>query len=192
MQNQRTANGHTLALTAGQFVRPRVLAIGKSHAAKQPDRFSLHLGLIAFLHEHRRHGDVAEHRFIREQIVALEHHADTRAQFTGPVGSSGSFRARLAGIDHLIVDGNRAALNRFQTGDGAQQRRLARAGRTQHHEHRTMLHLEGDVIQHRLVGIRILFDQMIHLETLAGRFGFSHSTTSFPVGGPQWTAASTR
>ena len=52
-----------------------------------------------------------------------------------------------------------------------------------------MLHLEGDVIQHRLVGIRILFDQMIHLETLAGRFGFSHSTTSFPVGGPQWTAA---
>mgnify|MGYP007019928091 FL=1 len=54
MQNQRTANGHTLALTAGQFVRPRVLAIGKSHAAKQPDRFSLHLGLIAFLHEQPR------------------------------------------------------------------------------------------------------------------------------------------
>ena len=29
-----------------------------------------------------------------------------------------------------------------------------------------MLHLEGDVIQHRLVGIRILFDQMIHLKPL--------------------------
>ncbi len=41
--------------------------------------------------------------FVREQIVALEHHADTRAQFTGPVDLSGSFRARLAGIDHLIV-----------------------------------------------------------------------------------------
>ena len=79
MQDQRTADGHALALAAGQLVRPGILAIGKADAFQKPDRLLLDCGLISLLHQGRRQCDVAKHGFVGEQIVALEHHADAGA-----------------------------------------------------------------------------------------------------------------
>ena len=61
MQDQRTADGHALALAAGQLVRPGILAIGKADAFQKPDRLLLDCGLISLLHQGRRQCDVAKH-----------------------------------------------------------------------------------------------------------------------------------
>ena len=79
MQDQRTADGHALALTAGKLMRPRILAIDKSDAFQQFDCFLFDFGLVSFLHQGRSECDIAEHGFVGEQIVALEHHADAGA-----------------------------------------------------------------------------------------------------------------
>ena len=203
MQDQRTADGHALALASGQLMRPGILAVGESDAFQQSDGFLLDLRLVALLHERRSERDVAEHGFVGEQVVALEHHADTRAQLAAALAAAGRFGARLAGFDNLAVQRDGTALNRLKTCDGAQQRRLARSGRADDDEHLAMGHVEGDVVQHWLVGIGVPLDQMPDfkaclrfpavLRGLRNLFNLlSHASTSFPTCGPRWTAASTR
>ena len=197
MQNQRTADGHALALAAGKLMRPGILAVGKTDAFQKLDRLLLDFGLISLLHQGRRQCDVAKHGFVGKQVVALEHHANTGTQFAAALAAAGGFGARLTRFDHFAVQRNGTALNRLKAGDGAQQRRLAGAGRPDDHKHLAMRHVERNIVQYRLVGIGVLFDQMrnlktrlTHLSLLACRV--SHATTSFPVGGPRWTAASTQ
>ena len=114
MQDQRTADGHALALASGQLMRPGILAVGESDAFQQSDGFLLDLRLVALLHERRSERDVAEHGFVGEQVVALEHHADTRAQLAAALAAAGRFGARLAGFDNLAVQRDGAALNRLR------------------------------------------------------------------------------
>ena len=79
MQDQRTADGHALTLTAGKLVRPGILAVGKADAFQKPDRLLLDFALISLLHQGRRQCDVAKHGFVGKQVVALEHHANAGA-----------------------------------------------------------------------------------------------------------------
>ena len=48
MQNQRTADGHALALAAGKLMRPGILAVGKADAFQKLDRLLLDFGLSRF------------------------------------------------------------------------------------------------------------------------------------------------
>ena len=190
MQNQRSADGHTLTLTAGKLMWPGILAISQSDTFQQCDGLLFDLGFVALLHEGRRKRDVAEYGFVRKQVIALKHHADTRAQLTAALAATCGFGARPAGFDDLAIERYGTALDRLESRDGAQQRRLAGTGRSDDHEHLAVRYLEGNIVQHRPVGVGVLLDQMRDLK--AWLLHVSHATTSFPVGGPRWTAASTR
>ena len=104
MQNQRTADGHALALTTGKLVRPGIFAVGKTDAFQKLDRLLLNFGLISPLHQGRRQCDVAKHCFVGKQVVALEHHANTGTQFAAALAAPSGLSARLARFDHFAVE----------------------------------------------------------------------------------------
>ena len=104
MQDQRTADGHALTLAAGKLVRPGILAVGKADAFQKLDRLLLDFDLISLLHQGRRQCDVAKHGFIRKQVVALEHHANTGTQFAAALAAPSGLSARLTRFDHFAVE----------------------------------------------------------------------------------------
>jgi len=195
MQDQRTADGNALALAAGKLMRPGILAIGKTDLAKQFQGFAFDFGLITLLHEQRRHHDVAKYGFVREQIVALEHHANMRAQFAGACRAPGLLAAGLPGFDDRAVQCDLTALNRLQSSDCAQQRGFAGTGRADHDQYTAFGNVEADVVKHTPVGIGVLLDQIAHRQCRTViRFGndISHLPTFSQVDGPRWKAASTQ
>ena len=68
---------------------------------------------------------VVQRAQVREQVEALEHHADLGAHLG----------QRLAAHHLLAVDAHLAALVVLEQVDAADQRRLARARRADHHDH---------------------------------------------------------
>ena len=84
-------------------------------------------------------GDVLEDRLVGEQVEALEHHPDLGAQRC----------ERLALLrQRLAVERDGAAVDGLEPVDGAAQRRLAGAGRPDHHDDLAALDREVDVAQH--------------------------------------------
>jgi hypothetical protein len=71
---------------------------------------------------------------MREEVEALEHHADGGAR-CGDValGHADALVAVNAIADRLPIDRDRATLVLFEQVDAAQQRRLARAARSDNH-----------------------------------------------------------
>src|SRR5699024_8520915 len=83
--------------------------------------------------------DVLQDRLVREQVEGLEHHAH--------VGAQPGERLALRG-QRLTVEGDAAAVDRFQPVDRPAQGGLSRPGRPDHHHHLTAVHGEVDVLQH--------------------------------------------
>ena len=86
---------------------------------------------------------------MREQVEVLEDHPDL-----GPLARDLALvqlvelAARLAVADQLAVDRQPAGVDLLQVVDAAQERRLARARRTEHAHHLAAVDLEVDALQH--------------------------------------------
>src|SRR6185295_1064436 len=99
----------------------------------------LRLGLAHAAHLDRGERDVLQDRLVREEVEALEHHADVAAE-------AGEFLALIR--QSLPVDGDLALLDGLQAVDRPAEGRLARAGRPDDDDDLTTRDLEVDVLQH--------------------------------------------
>ena len=97
------------------------------------------LVLAHLAHLHRGQRDVLQDCLVREQVERLEHHAHIGAQ----LGELAALRGQ-----RLAVDADGAGVDGLQPVDGAAQRRFARTGRAQDHDHLTACDLEVDVLEH--------------------------------------------
>jgi hypothetical protein len=86
---------------------------------------------------------VVVHRHVRIEAVVLEHHRDV------PI-------ADIDIIDAHVVETELAGAHVLQPGNDAQQRRLARAGRTDEHDELVVADVEVAVVQHRDVVVALL------------------------------------
>ena len=77
---------------------------------------------------------------VREEVVALEHHADVAPQ----LGARGAARP----ADFVAADRDAAALHRLEPGDAAQQRALARAAAADDGNGLAARHVEADAVEH--------------------------------------------
>src|ERR1039458_538701 len=80
--------------------------------------------------------DVLRHVLVREQSMALEHHAEAAV-------------ARLQVVDHAAVDADIAGGRIFEAGDHGQRRGLAAAGRPDENDEFAVLDGEAQIF-HRL------------------------------------------
>ena len=79
VHRKRTGDGHALLLTAGKLARLVVDALGKPHLRELLNRDLGRFLFGALEHLLLREHDVALGSEVREQVEALEHHADLRA-----------------------------------------------------------------------------------------------------------------
>jgi hypothetical protein len=121
LDGQRAGQRNTLALTAGELRRKAVGNPVELHELEQLGHLGLDRrfgrALAARLHAHAE-GHVVEHGHVAKQRVMLEHETHLALAHMG-IGGVGAVEQHLP------------AVGRLQTGDDAQQRRLAAAGRPQ-------------------------------------------------------------
>jgi hypothetical protein len=99
-------------------------------------------------HAHRRVDDVLEHGHVRKKVEALEHHADVGALATDfPFGQADELVAFLSAADGDAIDVDHAAIGQFDGVDAAQERALARAGRSQQAHDLAVLGHQVDALQ---------------------------------------------
>jgi hypothetical protein len=143
--DDRTADGHALALAAGQLARLALEQLldaedlgGVLHAL-----LDLGLGELAHLQAERH---VVVHGHVRIERVVLEHHGDVAV-------------LRRQVVDHAIADDDLAAGNLLEPGHHPERGRLAAAGGPdEHHEF-----LVADVEIHVLDGVDLV---VLLVETL--------------------------
>ena len=120
LADDRAPERDPLRLATGE--RPRCLLEERAQAERRRGaaHASVDLGLLQ-LPRAQAEGQVVVHRHVRVQRQVLEHHRDV------PL--------RRRAIGHvLVVEEDPALRHAFQTGDQAQQRRLARSGRSEQDE----------------------------------------------------------
>src|SRR5581483_5680252 len=108
-------------------------------------------GLLLRVAEHvdGRLGDVLERRLVREEVEALEDHADLR-----PLAGDALLRVLdelpllLPVADEVAVHRDPAAVDLLQVVDAADERRLAGAGRADDADRLPLLDVERDAFQH--------------------------------------------
>ncbi|MNH21618.1 hypothetical protein D3C79_814350 [compost metagenome] len=148
--------GDALLLAAGELARIGVALLPQAHPGQQLFGLQQGLGPFPLLHLNGPEQHVLQHGQVREQVIALEHHADALAHAL-PVG---------AGIQPLAVEADLAALNGLEPVEGAQQGALAAAARSQDDDHLTGLYLEADPVQYpvlaKLFADSIEFKQRRH------------------------------
>jgi hypothetical protein len=151
--SKRARDRDALLLAAGELRGVFVRLLGDAYPREEV-ACSL-LGLLArhVLHPHRRERQVLEHGEVREQVEALEHHADLAAH--------GVDLARII-VELDAVDHDAAAVVRFQPVDEADQRRLARARGAAHHHFLAARHREVDVLQRLEAGEPLV--HLVHLD----------------------------
>ena len=105
LHRERTSNGDTLSLTAGQLVRHGIRAFADAKHVEQ--RLRAPLGVCSRLpeHVHRRQPDVLQSGEVREEMMELEDEADRPLYLDGPgcdriQPSDGAQHCRLSGAGH--------------------------------------------------------------------------------------------
>ena len=169
--HQRARDGGALLLAAGQGrgalecivvytnLGKRVQA-GADFVAPEPARQA------APQRHARQHAGqyVGDHRQAAHQIELLEHKADAGAR-------ASHLPAELAAtLDQLAIDGDaaRGRVARDETGQMAQQRRLAGTGRAQQGDHFAVGHLQTDIVQRLGAGMEG-FAQALHVDGVIHR-----------------------
>ena len=159
-------DGHALLLTARQLMRVGIRLVGKSDAAEQLHRLGLRRRLVHFLQLDRRKHDVLQHGEVGEQVEALEHHADVLAHLV----DIGLFVG-----DHGVVYDDLAAGRLLELVETAEQRGLARTGRSDDADNLALGDGEVDAVEN-LELVKVL-DKISDLNL------FCHSSSSFQCGG---------
>ena len=148
LHGQRTGDGHALLLTAGELVGVGILAVGKAHLLEQLPCVGVDLVLRALLDQNRGLGDVLQHGIVGEEVEVLKHQAEGGLD-AAQLGAAGEHRLAVdvpGGIFAQI--GQIAAVHGLQQRGAAQQRALAAARRADDGHHLTLLHRQGDVVEH--------------------------------------------
>jgi hypothetical protein len=133
--------------------RVLVRLLGDAHALQELQRERLGILLRHAPHPHRRQRQVLKRREVREQVEALEHHADLAPDRLDRLQVLG----KLDAVHH-----DAARLVRLEAVDEAHQRRLARARGAADDDLLALRHAEVDVLQH-LEGAEPLVDAL-HLD----------------------------
>ena len=119
LHGQGAGNGHTLLLAAGQGFRIGIFLIGQADFFQQLDSRLRRFFLAFTTGLHGRQDNVLQDRHVREEIEALEDHADFLADIVDALG--------IAHAD--AVDDDFPSRRLFQIIDAAQDRTLTRTGR---------------------------------------------------------------
>ena len=140
VHRQRAGDGHALLLAAGELRREVVDAVAEAHLRQAArSAIALGLGLGALQHPLLREHHVALGGEVREQVEALEHHADLLAHLVD---------VRLGVVDLGVLEPDLAARGLLETVDAAQQRRLARAGRAEDDDDLALVDVDVDALEH--------------------------------------------
>ena len=135
---ERASDGDTLLFATGQLVRHPRSGAGQPDAA-EPIVSTRSRGTNPDTGRSRTECDVLARREMGEQPWLLPEQHDSAAHRLGPY-------PRLRDpIDDTSLDRDLAPSQRLQSGEGLQQRRLARAARTHHRDRLPRLHLQRDV-----------------------------------------------
>src|SRR5690606_22981721 len=104
-----------------------VLLVGQTHEGEQVECAGFRFGALHAQNMNWGFDDVSQHRHVRKQIKALEHHADMRPDLAqmGFAGLKVTFAVRLV-IGH-VCKLKRALLKRFQRHEDTKNRRFSRA-----------------------------------------------------------------
>ncbi|MNF83398.1 hypothetical protein D3C84_657220 [compost metagenome] len=154
---QRTDDGDALLLAAGELARKGVALVREAHARQQGFGLIPGFATLAFLHLDRAEQQVVEHAHVREQVIALEYHADLLAHFA-PVG---------AFVQKLTAGKCQAAAVRdFQPVEATQQGTFTAAAGAEDDDHFAGFHVQVDAIEHLLLAEKLVetleLDQCAH------------------------------
>ena len=136
---QRARDRDALLLAAGELRRQPLIESLERH---QPQQLLAALAAGAGAHAAHAQGelDVLGDRHVAEQGVVLKHQADAAL-------ARGDVR------DVAAVQGDAPVIDAGEPGDGAQQRALAAAARSQQHEELAVADVEGDVVDDRRAAV---------------------------------------
>ena len=148
LHRQRPRNRDALLLAAGELRRMFVGFLGKAHLGEQRAATLECVSARLLLHIERTFDHVLQHRPVRKQVEALEHHRD--------LGADLHDRRRVA-LDLQSLDADLAAIVAFETVDTAQDGGLAGAGGTDDADHLALLDGRRDALEH-LVLAKALVD----------------------------------
>ncbi len=173
LHRQRACDGDALLLATGKLRRVVVETFAHAHALELGDGAFAGLLLVHVLHVDRRLHHIFEGRHVREQVEALEHHAELRTlrrHFLVVEGLE-HLPAVLLDVlvaDHLAVHVDFAAGQRLQLVDQTQERGLAGTGRPENHRHRSRHHRHIDALEHMQVAERLVHLGGLHRGNDAG------------------------
>src|SRR5581483_6862723 len=140
------------------------------------------------LDHHRRLDHILQRGHVREEVEALEHHADLRpAAADLALAQLVELVAVLAVADQLTVDVEAPRVDLLEVVDAAQEGRLARPRRPQQAHHLARLHLQRDAAEH-LDAPERLVDVVGHNHRLGGDGAHRRSLPGPATGGSGgWT-----
>ena len=151
VHSQRTDNGDALLLAAGQLTRVALGLAQQTYAVQQGLGLLLHLGFRALGHLLGGQHHVVQHSQVREQFIALEHHANALPQAGKSLAAVGN---------RLVAQPHAAALGRFQGVDAPQQRTFSAAAGADDHNDFTGADSQADIVQNGIFTIAL--DKMLH------------------------------
>jgi hypothetical protein len=137
---QRARNRHALRLAARELLGVGFLLVLQTHQLQYLVGDLLRLFGRHLLDGRQRQRDVALHRQVREQVVALEDDADLLAQFAQVQ------LVRMMNIMSAYMDV--AAIDFLQAVQATQQRALARTALADDGHHLALLHIQRDTVQY--------------------------------------------
>src|SRR5699024_5795557 len=145
-------DGDALLLPAGELRGVVVGAVRQAHPLQQLARGRLRRGLRQAAHLDRGLHHVAERGEMREEVEALEDHADAGALGGDLLAGELLPAAVRQGVGpvplHLAVDEDAPGAGLLELVDAAQQGGLAGAGGAHQHCHLAGVHREGAALQH--------------------------------------------
>ncbi|MNR10540.1 hypothetical protein D3C85_1267970 [compost metagenome] len=165
---------HPLLLAAGQLRRVMPQFAAQSHQFQQV-RGSF-AGLYRFHpeHLHGRLDDVLQRGHVREQVEALEHHADLAAH-TADVPVIGRYQHAVA-IGHvrqqIVFDADQSVIDAFEGHQYPQQRGFPRAARADDRDFFAGCDVQVQVIEHR--EIAVAFGDVLEADNRLDRFRWVH------------------
>src|SRR5574337_2154703 len=174
-----------LLLAARELAWEVKLLVGEADEPQEFDGARLGLRPAQTQHRDRSLDHVAQHRHVREQVEALEHHADVRADLP-QMPLVRPERTMAAGL--MIGDageGQRSLLNGLERHKNAQHCRLSRAGRADQRHLLSRRDLETEAVEHdeiaETLGDLVEADDRLGHRSASPAFGSVRSSARFPT-----------
>ena len=148
VHRQGPRDGDPLLLASGQLCGVGRRLVLEPHPLEQGDGPLARGGLLLTPDLDRRLHDVLERRLVREEVEALEDHADL-ASLGGDalVGQPVQHAAAVVIADEVAVDPDPAAVDRLELVDAAQEGGLPRPGRAEEADDLAGVHVQVDALE---------------------------------------------